>query len=82
MSPCSEPNLTNMFLTQTSSVDYKALCRLVLFGLQDHPAGDQGLVHEKFKEKLIRQMDGARLTYSGREIIHFSLTIYVEAWSD
>ena len=28
MSPGSEPDLTNMFLTQTSTVDYEALCRL------------------------------------------------------
>ena len=35
MSPGSEPDLTNMFLTQTSAVDYEALCRIDMLGLQD-----------------------------------------------
>lgn len=50
MSPGSESDLTNMFLTQTSAVDYEALCRLDVLGLQDHPVGDQDLVYEEFKE--------------------------------
>ena len=54
MSPGSEPDLTNMFLTQTSAVDYDALCRLDVLALQDQPAGDQDLVYEEFKEQLVR----------------------------
>ena len=33
MSPGSESDLTNMFLTQTSAADYEALCRLDVLGL-------------------------------------------------
>ena len=31
-------------MTQTSAVDYEALCRLDVLGLQDQPVGDQDLV--------------------------------------
>lgn len=41
MSPGSDPNLTNMFLTQTSVTDYEGLCRLDVLGLEDSPTGDQ-----------------------------------------
>ena len=58
MSPGSEPDLTNMFLTQTSAVDYDALCRLDVLGLQDQPAGDQDVVCEEFKEQLVRDPEG------------------------
>ena len=58
MSPGSESDLTNMFLTQTSAADYEALCRLDVLGLQDHPVGDQDLVFEEFKEQLTRNPQG------------------------
>lgn len=58
MSPGSESDLTNIFLTQTSAADYKALCRLDVLGLQDHPVGDQNLVLEEFKEQLTRNPEG------------------------
>ena len=58
MSPGSESDLTNMFLTQTSVADYEALCRLDVLGLQDHPVGDQDLVFEEFKEQLTRNPQG------------------------
>lgn len=58
MSPGSESDLTNMFLTQTSSADYEALCKLDVLGLQDHPAGDQDIVYEEFKEQLARNPEG------------------------
>ena len=58
LSPGSEPNLSNMFLTQTSAVDYENLCRLDVLGLQDHPAGDQDLVYQEFKEQLVRSPNG------------------------
>ena len=41
MSPGNEVNANEMFLTtQTSSMDYEKLCRLVFFGLEDSPTGD------------------------------------------
>lgn len=58
LSPGSEPNLTSMFLTQTSTVDYENLCRLDVLGLQDHSVGDQDLVYEEFKEQLLRDPEG------------------------
>lgn len=58
MSPESEPNLTNMFLTQTSAVDYEAPCRLDVIGLQGHQTGIQDLVHKEFKEQLVRIPEG------------------------
>ncbi|XP_068739951.1 uncharacterized protein [Montipora capricornis] len=58
LSPGSEPNLTSMFLTQTSAVDYENLCRLDVLGLQDHSVGDQDLVYEEFKEQLLRDPEG------------------------
>ena len=58
LSPGSEPNLTSMFLTQTSAVDYENLCRLDVLGLQDHSVGDQDFVYEEFKEQLLRDPEG------------------------
>ena len=58
MSPGSESDLTNMFMTQTSAVDHKALCRLDVLGLLDQPVGDQDLVYEEFKEQLVRRPEG------------------------
>ena len=57
MSPGSEPNLTKMFMTQTSAVDYEALCRLDVLGLQDQPPG-KDLVYEEFMEQLVRSPEG------------------------
>ena len=45
MSPGNEPDLTNMFLTQTSVTDYEELCRLDVLGLEDFPTGDQENVY-------------------------------------
>ena len=58
MSPGSESDLTHMFLTQTSAADYEALCRLDVFGLQDHPVGNEDLVFEELKEHLTRNLEG------------------------
>lgn len=44
MSPGSEPDLTNMFLTQSSSLDYENLCRLDVLGLQDNYRGSSKCV--------------------------------------
>ena len=43
-----------MFLTQTSAVEYEALCRVDVLGLQDQPVSDQDLVYEEFKAQLVR----------------------------
>jgi len=70
MSPGSEPDLTNMFLTQTSTVDYEALCRLDVLGLEDRPVGDQCLVYEEFKEQLERSPERWYEVFFGRVITH------------
>ena len=54
----SEVDIQNMFLTQTSTGDYKELCRLDVLGLQDTPIGDQNVVHQEFLEQLKRHRDG------------------------
>lgn len=58
MSPGKEVDVTPMFLTQTSSFDYKNLCRLDVLGLEDSTTGDQASVYEEFKEQLKRSPDG------------------------
>ena len=58
MSPGKELDLGNMFLTQTSAIDYQELCKLDVLGLKDKPNGDQETVYEEFKEQLTRSSEG------------------------
>ena len=58
MSPGKEVNLSNMFLTQTSSTDYEELCKLDVLGLRDKPSADRSDVYEEFKEQLTRSPEG------------------------
>ena len=59
LSPGKETDLsTKMLLTQTASADYEQLCRLDVLGLKDSATGDQGIVHEEFKEQLTRNPGG------------------------
>ena len=58
MSSESEPDLIKMFLTKTSRLDYKELCRLDVLELEDRLDGDQNLVYEDFKEQLVRSPGG------------------------
>ena len=58
VSPGQGVDLSQMFLTQTSSVDYEELCRMDVLGLADTPVGDQEAVYEEFKEQLSRSPDG------------------------
>ena len=54
ISPGKEVDLSPMFLTQTSTVDYDNLCRLDVLGLADCATGDQDEVYSEFKEQLRR----------------------------
>ena len=47
-----------MVFTQTSSVNYKELCKLDVLGLADLLTGDQAVVYEEFKEELQRSDEG------------------------
>jgi hypothetical protein len=58
VSPGQGVDLSQMFLTQTSSVEYEELCRLDVLGLADTPVGDQEAVYEEFKEQLYRSPEG------------------------
>ena len=58
ISPGKEVDLSPMFLTQTSTVDYDNLCRLDVLGLADSAAGDQDEVYSEFKEQLSRDEEG------------------------
>ena len=50
--------LSNMFLTQTSAIDYEELSKLDVLGLKDNPSGDQEIVYKEFKEQLTRSSEG------------------------
>jgi hypothetical protein len=58
MSPGKEADLSNMFMTQTSSCDYEMLSKMDVLGLDDRPTGDQHSVYEDFKEQLARNTEG------------------------
>ena len=58
ISPGKEVDLSPMFLTQTSTVDYDNLCRLDVLGLADCATGDQDEVYSEFKEQLRRDEEG------------------------
>ena len=58
ISPGKEVDLSQMFLTQTSTVDYDNLCRLDVLGLTDCATGDQDEVYSEFKEQLRRDEEG------------------------
>ena len=58
ISPGKEGDLSPMFLTQTSTVDYDNLCRLDVLGLADCATGGQDEVYSEFKEQLSRDEGG------------------------
>jgi hypothetical protein len=47
---------------KTLQEDYDKLCNLDVLGLQDHPMGDQNMVHEEFKESLQSNPNGSYIT--------------------
>ena len=53
-----EVDLTRMFMTQTSSLEYETLCRLDVLGIEDIANGDQDEVYSQFKEQLKRDEEG------------------------
>ena len=58
ISPGKEVDLIPMFMTQTSSLDYKTLCRLDVLGIAECASGDQDEVYSEFKEQLKRDEEG------------------------
>ena len=67
-SPGKELDFGNMFLTQTSAIDYEELCKLDVLGLKEKPSGDQETLYEEFKEQLSRSAKGwyeTRLPWKG-----------------
>ena len=58
ISPGKEVDLTPMFMTQTSSLDYETLCRLDVLGIADSASGDEDEVYSEFKEQLKRDEEG------------------------
>ena len=60
MSPGKEVDLSPMFFTQTSHVDYDELCKLDVLGLADAPIGDQAEVYSKFKEQSMQDAEEGR----------------------
>ena len=53
-----EVDLTLMFMTQTSSLQYETLCRLDVLGIADSASGDQDEVYSEFKGQLKRDEEG------------------------
>ena len=53
-----EVDLTLMFMTQTSSLEYETLCRLDVLGIADSASGDQDEVYSEFKGQLKRDEEG------------------------
>ena len=58
ISPGKEVDLSPMFLTQISTVDYDNLCRLDILRLAYCATGDQDEVYSEFKEQLRRDEEG------------------------
>ena len=58
MSAGKEVDLTLMFMTQMSSLEYETLCRLDVLGIADSASGDQDEVNSEFKEQLKRDEEG------------------------
>ena len=58
MSPGKEVDLSPIFFTQTSHVDYDNLCKLDVLGLADSSTGDQAEVDTEFKEQLTQDAEG------------------------
>jgi len=58
MSPGKEVDLSSVFFTQTSHVDYDNLCKLDVLCLADSPTGDQAEVYAEFKKQLTQDAEG------------------------
>ena len=58
MSPVKEVDLSPMFFTQTSHVDYDNFCKLDVLGLADSSTVDQAEVYAEFKEQLTQDAEG------------------------
>ena len=83
MSPGKEVDLSTMFFTQTSSVDYERLCRLDVLGLADSSVGDQNKVYAEFKSSYIAiQLGGMKLGCHGEETTHRLRTMKPEVFID
>ena len=61
------------YFAKTLQEDYEKLCNLDVLGLQDHPMGDQNMVHEEFKESLQRNPDGSYITFLPWKPVHSPL---------
>lgn len=54
ISPGKEVDLTNLYLTRSSSEDYERLCALDVLGLEEASCGNHDEVYQKFKNQLIK----------------------------
>ena len=58
ISPGSNDVSTKLMFTRSTVSDYDKLCRLYVLGLADTPEGDQEVVHQEFREQLVRHEEG------------------------
>ena len=56
ISPGNEADLSNIFLTKSSKVEYEQLCSLDVLGLKDEE--EQDIVQQEFSEQLQRSLEG------------------------
>ena len=57
MSPGSEIDFGQVYLTRSSIMDYEQLCSLDVLGLKDNQNDEQQSVYEEFKEQLVQKPD-------------------------
>ena len=58
ISPGTELDLSNLYLTRSTDEDYDRLCSLDVLGIQDSPSSNTNSVYEDFKQQLVRSDEG------------------------
>ena len=58
ISPGTELDLSNLYLTRSTDEDYDRLCSLDVLGIQDSPSNNTNSVYEDFKQQLVRSDEG------------------------
>ena len=63
MSPVSEIDFGQVYLTRSSIMEYELLCSLDVLGLKDNQNDEQQSVYEEFKEQLVQKPKGSYETW-------------------
>ena len=57
ISPGTELDLSNLYITQSTVKDYDRLCSLDVLGIEDSPSSRPNAVYEDFKQQLVRSSE-------------------------